>query len=403
VSDLRRALHALLAEAEVRVDDLRARLRSRGAPREGARPHLFGGHGNHIEAVVRGRVLDTPALAEASPEDSAWRNLLGTLARLESDEVPGAVVRVRAGEVERDVIADEEGYFEARFPTPAGEGLWRPVEATLVAAPEPWVPGAVGRASYQVPAPGAEFGIISDLDDTVIRTEATSLFRMARRTFLDNAHTREAFDGVATFYRALAFGPAGVERPFFYVSSSPWNLFDLLVDFLHLNGIPPGTLLLKDYGLTADHLLATDHVSHKLGHVLMVMDHHPELGFVLMGDSGQDDAEVYARVVDERPGRVRAVYLRDVVDERSEVRAAVEEIAAAGVPAVLGRDTGTLAQSAADAGLVAAGVLEDMARAREERSDAVDATEPTHVAAREPPAPVVDVPAPDLDAAEPSD
>ena len=401
MSELRRALHALLAEAEVRVDDLRARLRRHGAPREGARPHLFGGHGNHIEAVVRGRVLDAPTLLDATPEDSAWRNLLGTLARLESDEVPGAVVRVRAGEVEREVIADEEGYFEARFPTPAGEGLWRPVEATLVAAPEPWVPGAVSRASYQVPGPGAEFGIISDLDDTVIRTEATSLLRMARRTFLDNAHTREAFEGVATFYRALAFGPAAVERPFFYVSSSPWNLFDLLVDFLQLNGIPPGTLLLKDYGLTADHLLATDHMSHKLGNVLEVMDHHPALGFVLMGDSGQDDAEVYARVVAERPDRVRAVYLRDVVDERAEVRAAIEVIADAGVPAVLGRDTGTLAQSAAETGLVAAEVLQELARA--ERPEAPAGTEPPAAAARESAAPVVDVPAPDLDAAEPSD
>ena len=352
---------------------------------------------------MRGRVLDTPTLVEATPEDSAWRNLLGALARLESDEVPGAVVRVRAGEVERDVIADEEGYFEARFPTPAGEGLWRPVEATLVAAPEPWVPGGVSRASYQVPGPGAEFGIISDLDDTVIRTEATSLLRMARRTFLDNAHTREAFDGVATFYRALAFGPAGVERPFFYVSSSPWNLFDLLVDFLQLNGIPPGTLLLKDYGLTADHLLATDHVSHKLGNVLTVMDHHPELGFVLMGDSGQDDAEVYARVVAERPDRVRAVYLRDVVEERAEVRAAIEEIADAGVPAVLGRDTGSLAQSAAESGLVAAEVLEDLARAARERPGAVGATGSAEASAAAPAAPVVDVPAPDLDAAEPSD
>jgi phosphatidate phosphatase APP1 len=384
VRGLRQALHALLAEAEVGLDRVRGSLRSRGKRVAGA-VHLFGGHGNRVEAVVRGRVLEARTLRRSAPGDPPWRNLANVLALLESDEIPGAVVRVRAGDSQREVVADEEGYFEARFPTPPGEDLWRPVEAELVAAPDPFVPGAVSTGSYQVPSPAAGFGVVSDLDDTVIRTEATSLLRMARRTFLRNAHTREAFQGVSAFYRGLGSGPTGAQRPFFYVSSSPWNLFDLLVEFLDLNHIPRGTLLLKDYGLTADHLLSADHVSHKLGNVFSVMDAHPELDFVLMGDSGQDDAEVYARVVAERPGRVRAVYLRDVVGEREDVARAIAEIADAGVPALLGHDTAAFARSAAETGLVAADVLEDLA------------TQPPGVRGPETaPAPVVDVPAPEL-------
>ncbi len=383
MTDLRAALHALLAEAEVHVDGLRSVLRrARGGPAAGE-VHLYGGHGNPSESVVRGRVLEARTLPAAGPDDPAWRNLLGAVARLESNEIPGAVLRVRAGRASVDVETDGEGYFEARFPTPDGEGLWRPVEVELVSAPPPFEPGAVTAGAYQVPSPAAGFGVISDLDDTVLRTGATSLLRMARRTFLHNAHTREAFGGVGTFYRALRDAPGGIHRPFFYVSSSPWNLFDLLVEFLSLKEIPRGTLLLKDYGLTADHLLGSDHLTHKLGHVFAVLDTHPELDFVLMGDSGQDDAAVYARVVAERRGRIRAVYLRDIAPERPDVRASLEEISAAGVPAVLGRDTGTMARSAAEIGLVAAHVLEELAR-------------PAGTAAGAP-APVVDVPAPDLD------
>ena len=389
MTELRGALHALLAEAEVRFDGLRAALRrARGGPVAGE-VHVYGGHGNRYEAVVRGRVLEARTLPAATPDDPAWRNLLGTLARLESEEIGGAGLRVRAGRAAVEVEADGEGYFEARFPTPDGDGLWRSVEVELVRAPPPYEPGAVTAGAYQVPSPEAEFGVISDLDDTVLRTDATSLLRMARRTFLGNVHTREAFDGVGTFYRALRDGPAGIRRPFFYVSSSPWNLFDLLAEFLALNEIPRGTLLLKDYGLTADHLLASDHVSHKIGHVFAVLDTHPELDFVLMGDSGQDDAAVYARVVAERRGRIRAVYLRDVAPDRRDVRALIEEISAAGVPAVLGRDTGSMATSAAEVGLVAAHVLEELARPAGTAPGA--------------PAPVVDVPAPDLDASAVSD
>ncbi|HUG00715.1 MAG TPA: phosphatase domain-containing protein [Longimicrobiales bacterium] len=384
MGDLRRALHGLLAVAEARVDDLRGALRRRG--RGGPIPveiHLYGGHGNSRESVVRGRVLESRAIPPARPEDPAWRNLLGALARLDSDEVPGAVVRVRAGTVDVAVESDEEGYFEARFPTPEGTGLWRTVEATLASVPFPFEPGAVSSGEYQVPSPRAEFGVISDLDDTVLQTEATSLLRMARRTLMHNAHTRLAFRGVGAFYRALRTAQGGSERPFFYVSSSPWNLYDLLAEFLDLNDIPRGTLLLKDYGLTSDHLLASDHVAHKLGHVFAVMDAHRELDFVLIGDSGQDDASVYATVVADRPGRVRAVYLRDVGTGRPTVHAALDEITAAGVPAVLGTDTESLARSAAEAGLVAAEVLEALAESE---------TPPPGRSA-----PVVRVPAPDLD------
>ncbi len=384
MNGLRRALYALLAEAEERVDELRGTLRR---ARRGPLPveiDLYGGHGNASESLVRGRVLESRAIPPSRPDDPAWRNLLGALSRLESDEVPGAMVRVRAGAVEVDVETDQEGYFEARFATPAGSGLWRPVEATLVAVPAPFEPGAVSTGQYQVPSPRAEFGIISDLDDTVLQTEATSLLRMARRTLLDNPHTRRAFEGVGAFYRGLRAGAGGYPRPFFYVSSSPWNLYDLLADFLRLNDVPMGTLLLKDYGLTSEHLRAADHVTHKLEHVYAVMDAHAELDFVLIGDSGQDDAAVYATVVSERPGRVRAVYLRDVAVGRAEVRASLDEIAAAGVPAVLGTDTVSLARSAAGSGLLAADVLETLA--------ASDVGAPSEGA------PVVRVPAADLDA-----
>jgi phosphatidate phosphatase APP1 len=102
-----------------------------------------------------------------------------------------------------------------------------------------------------VPAAAARFGIVSDIDDTVIQSDATALLRMARHLLLGNARTRMPFAGVAAFYRALQAARAAMRRiPLFYVSSSPWNLYDLLIEIFEHNGIPLGPLMLRDWGLT---------------------------------------------------------------------------------------------------------------------------------------------------------
>ena len=89
---------------------------------------------------------------------------------------------------------------------------------------------ATGRVL--VPPSDAEFGVISDLDDTVIQSDVIRKLRMLVKLALSNAHTRKPFRGVAAFYRALHRG----RNPFFYVSKSPHNLYSPLVEFLQHQG-----------------------------------------------------------------------------------------------------------------------------------------------------------------------
>src|SRR5687768_17759104 len=98
----------------------------------------------------------------------------------------------------------------------------------VVSPPSPG--GGRVRSKGHVLVPyGARFGVISDLDDTVVRSSATSVLKMACIVVRNNAHTRLPFEGVAAFYRALQLGPASESsNPIFYVSSSPWNSYDIL-------------------------------------------------------------------------------------------------------------------------------------------------------------------------------
>jgi phosphatidate phosphatase APP1 len=202
--------------------------------------------------------------------------------------------------------------------------------------------------------------VISDIDDTVVQTGATHWLRAARGALLGNAYTRLPFPGVAAFYRALRAGADGrAANPFFYVSSSPWNLYDVLAQLIELHGIPAGPLLLRDWGLSRE-ARPFGHRTHKLAAIRAVAETFPELPLMLIGDSGQEDPEIYHEVVGLFPGRVAAIYIRNVspgADRVEAIRALAEKVLAAGSALVLAEDTVAAARHAAAHGWIAAASL----------------------------------------------
>ncbi|RTQ46051.1 DUF2183 domain-containing protein [Hymenobacter gummosus] len=324
-------------------------------------PYLSYGTANRL--YVTGRVFTDKNIGEAGPTDSRWDNLMDMYRRFDTQEIPGAQLVIRPGDgTEHFVSTNEEGYFtlnmEPQRLNPPVDFLWHPVEIELLRLPGniPLPEQRISHAPVLVPPPDAEYGIISDLDDTVIQTSATDMWRMARTVLLRNARSRLPFKGVSEFYRQLQLGRNGKRNnPFFYVSSSPWNLYDLLEDFLELNQIPRGPLLLRD--MSAKRKSAADasaHHGHKLKEIDNLLLTYPELPFVLIGDSGQEDANIYREVVRRHPGRVLAIYIRDVnLPERQVmVQRVSEELRGENVEMLLVQDTVHAAEHAAAAGLV---------------------------------------------------
>lgn len=350
-----------LSDLAENADDLLRRARARLGLLHPVQIMTYRSYGTAGRLYVKGRVLTDKGIGEPDPTDSRWHNLLNMYRRFDSQEMPGAQLVIRPGDgTEHPVVSDEEGYFvlniEPRQLNPPVDFLWHPVEVELLQAPAPLPAQRTTQAPVLVPPPDAEYGIISDLDDTVIQTSATDLLRMARTVLLRNARSRLPFKGVAEFYRQLQLGRNGKRNnPFFYVSSSPWNLYDLLEDFLNLNDIPPGPLLLRDMALkrkpAGD---ASAHHGHKLKEIDNLLLTYPELPFVLIGDSGQEDANIYREVVRRHPGRVLAIYIRDVnLPERQVmVQRVSEELRGEQVEMLLVKDTVQAAEHAAAAGLV---------------------------------------------------
>ena len=319
----------------------------------------YRGYGSKEFVHLKGRVLIDKGI-RTDETDGRWKNLVNTFKRFNSDEVPHAKLRARIRETSMMLTTDQEGFFEENIKLieslPA-DRLWHEVHFELVEAPEFGNPQATERGFVLIPPPKAMFSVISDMDDTVIQTDAASMMRMVRTILFGSARTRLPFKGVASFYRALQRGGGEINNPLFYVSSSPWNLYDLLMDFFTIQGIPEGPLFLRDWGVSENEVLPMDHRTHKLTTIRHIMDMITDLPFILIGDSGQEDPEIYSEIVELYPGRILAVYIRDVsrAPARSEaIRKLAQKVGEAGSTLVLANDTTVAAQHAIERGWIAA-------------------------------------------------
>jgi phosphatidate phosphatase APP1 len=311
----------------------------------------YRGYGRPGRVLVLARVLQDEGLGSPDVRHGKVRNLLAMLKRLESDPLPFARVRVSLPGGHRELVADDEGFVRHWLDAEPAPGVdsWGTVSLELV---HPEHGGATAVAPILLPPASAVYGVISDMDDTVLQSEVTSFLRAARIVLLENARTRLPFAGVAAFYRALGEGVDGARNPIFYVSSSPWNLYDVIGGFLEAQAIPSGPLLLRDWDLGPS---LRRNEAHKAGHIREILETYPALPFILVGDSGQEDPEIYARAVAAHPERILAVYIRSV-EPHPERAAAIarlaEEVRAAGSTLVLADDTLTIASHAAAHGWI---------------------------------------------------
>lgn len=335
----------------------------------------FIGYGSTGKFLLSGRVLSGRGEITSSETDGKRRNLVNLYRRFATDEVAGARVRARFQDAEREVVTDDEGYFNLELnppdePSAQTDSPFREVELELLEPLSEDGQPVRAVARVLVPPPSAAFGVISDLDDTVITTNVTNRLKMFLTVALLNEYTRMPFKGVAAFYRALQKGAGGAENnPIFYVSSSPWNLYPFLTEFLKLHDIPLGALFLKDFG---NHTIfnSGEHSAHKINSIEAILNTYPNLPFVLIGDSGEKDPEIYREIVRKYPTRIRTIYIRSINTQPERVAAIdklIAEIAETGCQLLLAPDTEFAAVHAAAEKLISPSELPSF---REEKREA---------------------------------
>lgn len=368
VSRLRPLLARSLAAADHVFDRARHGVKRRYGLWRGLRIATYFGYAGEERLHLSGRVLDDEA--HRPPEDSSlWTNAWNTLQRIDSDEVPGARVELAlAGETVL-AEADEEGFFHFELPTPPSLVPGRRWQGRLRLLDPAVDEEVTADAAGLYPGPNSRFAVISDLDDTVVRTGATSRLRMTRTVLFNDARTRVPMPGIGALYRALEAGPdGGAGNPVFYVSSSPWNLYSMFAELLRLHGLPEGPIFLRDFGFDRDKLWKAPHEEHKPALVRHLLEVYPRLALVLAGDSGQKDAEIYRALAEEAPEWIAAVLVRDVTSDRRdrEVRALAGDLERIGVAMALVESSAEAAARAAGMGLISPDAVDEVAAAEDE-------------------------------------
>lgn len=282
-----------------RLDDRFHRFRARRARKRGQTPTVipYTGYGSTSWIRVLCRVL----LAEPGESGAArYRKIRGWRSFM-SIAVNDAPVQVTIDGAEHTVLADRGGVVDAVIEVSLSPG-WHTIglsteDSETVDAP------------VFVVDPEARIGIISDVDDTVMVTALPRPLLAAWNTFVLDEHARTAVPGMAVLFEKIVRDHPGA--PVIYLSTGAWNVAPTLTRFLSRHLYPPGPLLLTDWGPTHDRWFRSGK-AHKQESLARLAGEFDQLQWILVGDDGQHDEDLYAEFAADHPGRVAAIAIRQL-------------------------------------------------------------------------------------------
>lgn len=284
--------------------------------------------------TVFGHVLALSPLPRKRYRQNVWTNTLALIRLFVVKPMTGARVRLRFLDHEMELPVETDGFFRFQWqPTVMPGQGWHKVEVALLSPATRHHP-VRGQGKIYVPFSN-QYAFISDIDDTFLISHSSNLRKRLFVLLTENAYSRRPFDGVVKHYQALAAAHTlhGQKNPFFYVSSSEWNLYDYIDDFVRKNELPEGIYLLGQLKRFSQ-MWKTGQSRHgaKFFRIARILEAYPDQMFVLLGDDSQQDPAIYASIAEHFPGRIKAVYLRNVFEKNmSVVKEAISKIEKQGI------------------------------------------------------------------------
>ncbi|MDX1471916.1 MAG: phosphatase domain-containing protein [Flavobacteriaceae bacterium] len=280
----------------------------------------FQTYGTDTHLYIKGRALEDESID--LEQKSYFKLFINSWKRFETDEVKNTPLNIKLPNNKvLQVMSDEKGYFlcdeqvDGLRELTNEEGWlafvvsYNDVNIQRKIQNENRFPGEI-----LIPCLDAEFGVVSDIDDTILHTGLVSTFkwRVIYNTIMKRPSKRTPLKGAADFYHKLHRGSTGKKsNPIFYVSHSPWNLYRYLEFFLKKNEFPKGPILLRSFP-ELFRKRPLDEKPQKQREIVNLLNAYPDLNFILIGDSGEHDPDIYTEIAEEYPDRILAIYLRSV-------------------------------------------------------------------------------------------
>jgi phosphatidate phosphatase APP1 len=280
----------------------------------------FQTYGTPDHIYARGRALEDETIDLA--QKGTIQLLLNSWKRFETDEIRYAPLKIHLSDGRiLEVKTDDHGYFVldetvGDLGPMINAEHWLPYEISfdLEATRHKILESNRFPGAILIPSQDVSYGVITDIDDTILHTGVTSYMKwqVIANTLFKRAERRIPLHGAAELYHKFHRGKSGLEaNPVFYVSHSPWNLYRYLEFFLSANDFPKGPILLRSMASVLGRSVE-GHIPHKEYEIRNILKTYPKMRFILVGDSGERDADIYLKIAREYPGRIQAIYLRSV-------------------------------------------------------------------------------------------
>lgn len=280
---------------------------------------VYHGYGHTHNLVVYGHVFKHKAKTNQIYSNNLFVNIIHLLKLFILKPYPFVKIRLKFFDQTIYNKTESDGFFkfewEAENDVPAG---WHFVKVEALDDN-----GSVlnsGEGKIYVPHI-TQYAFISDVDDTVMISHSATIGKRLRELFIKNPRTRKTFPAAAGHYQQLALAHTKAEQPnpFFYVSSSEWNLYDYLIETFRFNKLPDGAFLLNTLKRWKD-LIKTGKTGHegKLLRVMRILDAFPNQRFIFFGDNSQKDPEIYTSIAVKYPKNIEAIYIRNIRPEKQQ-------------------------------------------------------------------------------------
>ena len=206
---------------------------------------VYHGYGHTHDLVVYGHVFCFKNKTEQNFSTNIFVNIIYLVKLFLVKPAPFAKVRLKFYNQTIDRKTEYDGFFKFEWKAELEvAGGWHEVRVEAIGDDNEVI--IYGDGKIYVPHK-TQFAVISDIDDTVMISHSAKIYKRLRQLFIKNPRTRKTFPSAQNHYQLLANAQTTIDQPnpFFYVSSSEWNLYDYLVETFRFNELPEGTFLLN--------------------------------------------------------------------------------------------------------------------------------------------------------------
>jgi phosphatidate phosphatase APP1 len=276
----------------------------------------YRGIANKNRIIISGHAFVKHKVKDTLPHHGRRRNLKQTIRRFRARPLKWTTIEVRVNGDIKKVRTNNRGYFTCEVQHKIEQPGWYPYELY-------WKRNQKKFQNEYYLSDEHETGVISDIDDTLLVSHSTRLIRKLALLLFRNAHTRKTIPFLTNWHGHLrdlheTDGPTD----FFYVSNSEWNLYDFLEDFFDINELPKGVFFLHNLKKGLRDLVSTGRVNndHKRQSIEFLLRFYPHKKYILVGDNGQKDMEIYADISDKFQKRIKGVLIRKLPYIKNERR-----------------------------------------------------------------------------------